>query len=311
MRRRLRGLVPRPTARESRELVIRLFLLPLAILPRRSALPVCRLLARVLVRPGSGYAAFLVERVPPEAAVARGVTPVEFAREAEALMRFEAIVLWRDILVPWRKRPVSLRGMEHVHSALEEGHGAILWVMPCLSSNVAVKQALHDAGHALAHLSRPGHPFSSGAFGQRFVNPVLRRPEVRVLAERVVIDDRHTVTALRRLRALLAENRVVSITVTRSASRVDAYPFLGGTGLLPAGPVQLAASTGAALLPVFTCGSPNRPTVLIGPRLQVSSTSGDTVDECHREALSWLEARIREDPLAWTGWRNGLFRPGV
>ena len=63
------------------------------------ALPACRLLARVLVRAGSGYAAFLVDRVPPEAAAAGRVTPVEFAREAEAQMRFEAIVLWRDILL--------------------------------------------------------------------------------------------------------------------------------------------------------------------------------------------------------------------
>ena len=145
-------------------------------------------------------------------------------------------------------------------------------VHPCVSSNVGVKQALAEAGYPLVHLSRPGHGFSASRLGVRIVSPLMRRAETPVLAERLVIDDSGSSGPLRQLRRRLAENRVVSITVGRSAPRVATAPFLDGGLRLPAGPITLAAGARAALLPVFTWGDPAHPVVRIGAPLPVRGT---------------------------------------
>ncbi len=213
------------------------------------------------------------------------------------MLSLRAVLLRR-----WRRR-VAVRGIEHVRDALGAG-GAILWVSQCVSHDIAVKQAMFEAGSPLTQLSRPSHPFSGSPFGRRFVSPILRRPEDRFLAERVFIDADRTVTALRRLRAVLKAGRPVGITVTVDATTVEAYDFLGGTLRLAAGPVELAASTGSALLPVFVSGPPEHPCVRIGAPLPVAGRDAPSVRAAHLAYIEWLEARIGEDPFAWAGWRS-------
>lgn len=210
-------------------------------------------------------------------------------------------------MLPRWPRKIQLTGFEHVEAGLAAGKGVILWVQPCVASTLVVKQALFDAGFPLAHLSRPAHGFSPHPFGQRFVNPILRRAETRFLSERIVIDDEHTIRPLRRLKALLAENRVVSITVTASASRVSEFQFLGGTLTLPQGPVELARSSGALLLPVFTIGSLPNPEVRIAPPLNVEATGTAGVNTVLQSVVRWLAEMIELHPLDWIGWRAGLF----
>jgi lauroyl/myristoyl acyltransferase len=141
----------------------------------------------------------------------------------------------------------------------------------------------------------------------RFIDPVLRRPEVRFLSERVVIDGEHVVAPLRRVRKLLGENRAVSITVTYLASTVYAHPFLGGTLQLPAGPIELSAATGAPLLPVFTWNDDGRTCVEFGAPVPISGSSPDAVREAHRWAIAWLEERVVAHPEAWIAWRTRQF----
>jgi hypothetical protein len=221
---------------------------------------------------------------------------------------YEHILLMRGIVFPWWKRRLRVTGLGHLYAGLDAGNGVILWVHPCVASNVAVKQALFMAGYPLAHLSRPSHPFSARPFGRRFVNPILRMPEVRFLAERIVIENEQTLGPLRRLRALLKDNRVVSITVVPAAIRVNDFELLGGVLRLPAGPVELAAATGARLLPVFTFASDSRTQVRIGAPLPVTRADAESIRDAQLAAVEWLEARLIEHPEAWTGWRGRQFR---
>ncbi len=215
------------------------------------------------------------------------------------MMLYERVLVLRGALLPWWTGTIRLNGIEHVHAALEAGHGAILWVHECLGSNVSVKQALFEAGLPLAHLSRPSHPL-----GVRLANPLLRHAENRFLAERVVIDEGRTVAPLRRLHVLLSKNRVISVTVASTASRVRSFPILGGSVLLPDGPVKIAAGTGAAILPVFTGGSDWLRVVEIGPPLPVTGSDPSALRACQQASVNWLEERIAEHPAAWTGWRS-------
>ncbi|MGE3572607.1 MAG: hypothetical protein AB7J35_00970 [Dehalococcoidia bacterium] len=273
-------------------------------MPRGLQLRACRGLARVLLRPGGRYRGQVESSMP---ALPPGFTPVGFARATESYMLFERVMALRGIFIPRWKRKVELAGLEHVEAAVSAGHGAILWVQPCIASTLAVKQALYEAGFPLSHLSRPAHGFSPHPFGKRFVNPVLRRAEVRFLAERVVIDEGQTVGPIRRMRALLKENRVVSITATTAASHIEEFDFHGGTLKLPRGPIELAQSTGAALLPVFTQGSRKEPCVEIFPSVVPPSASRHDLQGVQESVVRWLDREVEEHPLDWIGWRADLF----
>ena len=169
--------LPKPERWELREVAIRLLLLPFILAPRPLEFAAARAITTYVLRPGSSVRKIRLRKLPPELAARAAIEPIEVVRGVEILVMRERILLMRAIVFPWWKRRVRLAGLAHVRAALEAGDGAILWVHQCVASNVAVKQAMFMAGYPLAHLSRPGHPFSSRPFGRRFVSPLLRRPE--------------------------------------------------------------------------------------------------------------------------------------
>lgn len=303
---RLNGL-PRPEPFELTEAATLVLLSPFVLAPA----PVEALAARAVVawqfREGAWTRNRRLVKFPPELAAHWPSSALAIARASEADSMQERIRLLRGAVFPWWRRRLRLIGLGHVRAGLEGGNGVILWVQRCTQSNVAVKQALWQAGYPLAHLSRPGHPFSGRPFGMRWINPLLRRAELRFLAERVVIEG-STIPALRRLRALLAENRVVSITVAPEATRREEMALLGGWLALPHGPVQLAVASGAALLPVFTYGREDRTYVEIGAPLPVTGPGRDEVRGTLTASRDWLERRVTEHPEAWIGWRTREYR---
>jgi lauroyl/myristoyl acyltransferase len=310
---RLKGLrsFPWPTGWEAWELGIFLALTPLAMLPRPIALAGCRLLAFGLVRPRSKYASFLVEKLPEPLVKASRRDIRWFLRSSETAMLFTRILVIRAVIFPrWRPR-VRARGLANVRSGLERGNGVVLWINPCIGGTLHVKQAFRDAGYPFAALTRPAHGFSSLPFGLRVMNPLLRRSETPLVREFVVIDDGRTIGALRRLRSLLGENAVVAITATTTASRLERHPFLGGQAVLPTGPVELAAATGAVILPVFTRGTIASPVVEVGGPLPGTATVPLDVRSCQEAFLDWLEERVQQHPLDWIGWRDHLWQPAV
>jgi lauroyl/myristoyl acyltransferase len=274
--------------------------------PRRLGEAVCRIFATALLRPELKYRRQLEATFP-------GAGPLAGARwralrDGEARMLRQRALVLRAALFPGWKQPVRLTGVEHVRAGLAAGRGVILWVQPCLGSTVLVKQALYEAGFPLAHLTRPGHGLSPHPFGVRIVNPFLRRAEDRFLAERIEIDDTRTVGPIRRLRTLLSQNRVISITVTTTASQLEEFEAFGGVVSLPTGPVELAASMGAVLMPVFTAASARPLVVEIGSPLPVTGRSREAVRESQEASVRWLEERIARHPGEWIGWRAGLYR---
>ena len=304
---------PMLTLKDIREVVLNLLLLPAVIAPRTAGLAMSRLLAMVLMRKGSRYTRDMARNLPSPIQEALGPGVRVALRRSEALIQYDKALVLRALLFRRWERSVALEGVEHVEDALRAGRGAILWVHPCVSSNLVVKQALHGAGLPLVHLSRPGHGFSSrSAFGTRLASPLLQRPENRYIAERVLIDDRHLVGPLRHLRRRLAENQVVSITAVTIRSKAAIVPCLGGVLSLSVGPIELAQASGAALLSVFTVGSGSRARVVIGPPLPVPGRAKDasSVRDCANAAGAWLEEQALAHRADWTGWRRGEWRRG-
>lgn len=297
-----------PTAADLRELAIYLALSPCVLAPRRAGLAVCRLVSFVLTRPGSRYRDALARGIPPALEDQLGPELSAALRLSDALFQYEKVARLRALVAPRWKPAVTVQGLEHIQDARRSGKGAILWVHPCVGSNLLVKLALKRAGFPLTHLSRPEHGFRSNSQFGRWLAPHLRRGEDRYLAARISFDGMRSVGPLRALRMCLREGQVVSITAVPFATRVAEVPFLDGTLRLASGPAELAAVSGAILCPVFTTGSDTVPCVIIGAPLPV--VAGE-LRQAHLAAARMLEAEVVAHPADWLGWRYSAYRgPG-
>lgn len=209
------------------------------------------------------------------------------------------------LIGPWRSwRPdIRLVGTAHLQEALEGGRGAILWVTATVFSTLIAKIALHDAGYHAYQLSRSQHGFSMSPFGVRFLNPIWTGVEDRFIADRVVIKGDTATDALAILRARMAENQVVIIAVVAQAHKFVWVPFLRDLLPLPTGPMRLARTTGAPLLPVFTVAKDNGGfEVSIHEPLYSAATQAD--DESIAKAYAkQLEAFVHDYPDQWSGWQ--------
>ncbi|UCH54131.1 MAG: hypothetical protein JSW09_04970, partial [Pseudomonadota bacterium] len=205
----------------------------------------------------------------------------------------------------WSPR-IRLEGHEHLDHALAEGKGAILWVAPMASRDLITKMALHRAGYAVSHLSRFDHGYSISLWGARLFNSIWTNVEERYVAERLVITPDTQVTPLRAFVKRLRGNRIVSITATTEGRR---YPhvsrFFAGEIKLAEGAPSLAATTGAALLPVFSVREQDGGYLtIIEPPLRPTST-GDAPEQIAAltdQFVHLIESYVLRFPCDYQGW---------
>ena len=216
-------------------------------------------------------------------------------------LRFEILGLngpWRS----WRP-PIRLIGAAHLQQAIEAGRGAILWVTETSFSTLIAKMALHAAGYRACQLSRPQHGFSTTPFGMRFLNPIWTRIEDRFIAERILIKGETGAEALAVLRERLGANHIVIITVVPQAHKLVEVPFLHSRLPLPTGPIRLAKTTGAALLPVFTLARDDGgfDVTIHHPLYPVAAEVDDASIATGYAKL--LQTFALHHPAQWNGWQ--------
>jgi lauroyl/myristoyl acyltransferase len=202
---------------------------------------------------------------------------------------------------------VRLEGEEHLKVVLARGKGAILWVAHFCFNTQVTKMAIKAGGYHVSHLSRPEHGFSKSRFGIRYLNPLRCNAELKYLDQRIIIDRAHPGSSLREAKAVLDDNRIVSITAGAwEGHHVARGPLLSGRFSLATGAPDLAQRTGAALLPVVTTRIAGNKAfrVKIGEPL---ATEFEDKLEAIRTAtagfLAELEIAVLESPDQWRGWK--------
>jgi hypothetical protein len=160
---------------------------------------------------------------------------------------------FRGIGRPGRWRPtIELNGEPHVRDALELGRGAVIWCMR-FSSDTVLKQAFHQVGLPLVHLSLAEH----GAWGSRtklgtsLISPLFTRAENPYLADRVIIPPSNSVRYLQTLREHLRRNACVSVFGDRTGRQRSEVPFLTGCRKFATGAPSLAWVENCALLSAY------------------------------------------------------------
>jgi lauroyl/myristoyl acyltransferase len=205
----------------------------------------------------------------------------------------------------WPK--VAVEGREHIDVALASGKGCVLWIAHFVFAPNIAKMGLDRLGYRVSHLSRPDHGFSSTRFGIRCLNPVRTRFEDSHLAERIRFDRAHPARALIRARNIVAGSGVVSFTAGAwEGSAVVEADFLGSRIALALGPVWLARTSGAALLPVFAMRTQRPDTFLV----EIGSPIDTNADASEEQALAHAteqfllahETRLTRYPAQWRGW---------
>jgi lauroyl/myristoyl acyltransferase len=294
-------IVVRPLA-ESSDVTRVLWIIACAMVitftPARWHPSLCRLLARAPSRRKSRgiAAARTVGGLAPDEAITTG-------RELHARRLLVDLHATRGLL--WR-RPIDVRvcGREHLDKAVTHAKGAILWVADFVEAGDATKIAFADLGNRLSHLSRPEHGFSKSRFGIACLNWVRQRYENRFLHRRIVFDRRSPQVAKDEMLQLLAENRIVSIMA--SAHELADAGFLQGRLRLALGALNLSRRAGCPVLPVFVLPAADHGglDVIVEPALVTGNDNdrAEFVVSGVADFVGRLEARVRQQPTAWTGW---------
>jgi lauroyl/myristoyl acyltransferase len=258
-------------------------------------------------------AAFLRSRFPapaPAVEAAFPQQPAEFVqrigRELDANRRELRMQILRKN-APWGWTPdIQLEGTRYLQDALQAHCGVVLWVSHFVFCGLIAKIALHDAGYAVTHLSRPEHGFSKTKFGIRVLNPLRCSVEDRNLAGRIVIDRSNMHATMRRVQQALEGNGIVSITAGAwEARQIVSAPMFAGRLSLATGAPALAWSCGAALIPVHGVRQGGRRfRVVVDKPLSVDRSLAkhafaDAAVSAYVESLQPFVARY---PGQWRGW---------
>ena len=262
-----------------------------------------------LERLKAAIGAFSPARIEAGLRLLRGAAtaPEDAIRVAAARSEHHLQIL-RELIRGW-SAPIELSGAEHVAAARREGRGAVLWVAHFSFNALAAKKALHAAGFAVAHLSRPEHGFSKSRFGIAWLNPLRIRSELRFLDGRIVIDRDRPAAAMLRAQQRLLDNGIVSITAGAWEGARPARVTIAGAELaLSTGAPGLAHVTGAALLPVYTVRDEGSLAiaVIVGSPIPVDRAAGrkPAVAAAAQEFANRLAPYVERHPLQWRDWEK-------
>ena len=236
------------------------------------------------------------------------VAPGDLVDELEAGRLEHYLQILRDYRPGGWRQDVEIEGLDRLRAALADGRGAILWVDHFVFNGLAPKKGLHAAGFAFSHLSRPEHGFSKTRFGIRYLNPIRSRIEDRYLEERVLIARGAEPRSVRRLLALLKQNRVVSITAGAWEGRkVAPVPVMGASLPISTGAASIAVAAGAPLIPVATVrdeGSQAFRVVLDDPIAWPRDVpKAEAMEAIFAAYGRHLETWIASHPGQWRGWK--------
>ena len=203
------------------------------------------------------------------------------------------------------RQGVTFTGLEHLHEALTQGKGVILWEGP-FGKRLFAKAALTEQGFAVWQVHGQSHGGSSSWLGQRIVRRFYRKAWAKLFPEIIDIQD-DSLAYLRLLADRLKQNGIVCINgMGQMGHKLSPVEFMGVERDFATGPVSLAKVTGAAIIPIFCFRDDDMDRVVLeSPINLVSSQDRDSVlAQGVRTYADLLESYIRAHPAQWCRWHR-------
>jgi lauroyl/myristoyl acyltransferase len=209
---------------------------------------------------------------------------------------------------------VRVHGVEHLHRALANGKGVILWES-AFGRRVLPKRVLNRMGLALHQIHSEDHIGEMfGGYGpsswvrQHVLRPFFDNCEKEFVAEIIYLPSTDSLAFTRLLLRRLNENAIlVSSAEGFSGQKLIPLEFLGQTRVFATGMVSLARMSGAPILPMFCIQERGCAACLtIEPPIEIQP--GVSRERALESALSQyirlLESYIRRYPEQYRDWRS-------
>jgi KDO2-lipid IV(A) lauroyltransferase len=216
-------------------------------------------------------------------------------------------------------RRTTVRGIEHLQTALGDGRGVILWESNAFGKRSLAKRVLHQRGfsvhqvHAENHMGGfyTGDPGHTTWLRRHVAMPFFHNCTRQFTAEIIYLTRSKSLAFTRVLLKRLKQNAILcSAGDGRQGQGLVPLEFLGQTDLFATGMISLARLSGAPLLPLFCIQERDGTTTLIiEPPIHIE-TSGDREQNVTNSIRQWvclLESHIRRYPGKYYCWhRLGL-----
>lgn len=207
-------------------------------------------------------------------------------------------------------RPVELRGLEHLHKALEKGKGVILWESNSFGKRVLAKRILYGNGvflcqvHGQNHLE--GFHNSQSWTARNVIRPFFENCE-RPFVKEIIYLPTSDLSSSRTLLERLRQNAIICIAADgKQGHKFIPVQFLGYTEFFSTGMVSLAKLFGTTILPLF-CIQENgeKASVIIeGPiHIERNEDRERCLEKSIRQYASLLESYILRYPEQYWNWR--------
>ena len=229
---------------------------------------------------------------------------------------------WRETFSRWPTsqeravfKSVEIQGVEHLHKALKNGRGVILWESNAFGRRTLSKQILHENGFLIHQVYGEVHlrgflttdPDRSNSWVRdHMIKTEMERSEKPFLAEIIYLPSSDSLVFTRILLDRLKQNAILCIPGDgRSGEKLLPMRFLGHTMLFSTGMVSLAKISGASILPILCIQEKNGKTsLIIEPPILIETEVGreQVLEKGVLQYVSLLESYIRKYPEHYRNW---------
>ena len=229
---------------------------------------------------------------------------------------------WRETFSRWPTsqeravfKSVEIQGVEHLHKALKNGRGVILWESNAFGRRTLSKQILHENGFLIHQVYGEVHlrgflttdPDRSNSWVRdHMIKTEMERSEKPFLAEIIYLPSSDSLVFTRILLDRLKQNAILCIPGDgRSGEKLLPMRFLGHTMLFSTGMVSLAKISGASILPILCIQEKNGKTsLIIEPPILIETEVGreQVLEKGVIQYVSLVESYIRKYPEQYRNW---------
>jgi lauroyl/myristoyl acyltransferase len=229
---------------------------------------------------------------------------------------------WRETFSRWPTsqeravfKSVEIQGVEHLHKALKNGRGVILWESNAFGRRTLSKQILHENGFLIHQVYAEVHlkgflttdPDRSNSWVRdHMIKTEMERCEKPFLAEIIYLPSSDSLVFTRILLDRLKQNAILCIPGDgRSGEKLLPMRFLGHTMLFSTGMVSLAKISGASILPILCIQEKNGKTsLIIEPPILIETEVGreQVLEKGVIQYVSLVESYIRKYPEQYRNW---------
>jgi lauroyl/myristoyl acyltransferase len=207
---------------------------------------------------------------------------------------------------------VSIRGLEHLQFARDNGKGAILWESAVFGRRLLAKQILHQNGFSVHQVHGENHaggfytPCPASWLRRRVIKRFFDNCEKQYVAEILNLPLWEPLPVMRALLERLKQNRVICVAGDGTLGwNWVRKRFLWRERGFSTGMVSLSKITGAPILPFFCIQESADKIALIIERpigMDATMDRNTTSEMCIEQYVRLLESYVRKHPGQYYGW---------